>query len=133
MKDELVDIKVSSEVTIGERDRLAGEVASSKKERDEARADILESKTDHNCKDKFIDHLAFLLEPHPGHLPADMVDEMHRMPEEIGVDVTPIDRRAPKPADTKFGMVALSIADPQISILHTYFSINFKLAFLLLT
>lgn len=59
--------------------------------RDKARLAILESETDHECKDEYIHHLSLLLEPHLGLLPITVAKEIHNLPEEIGVNVTPTD------------------------------------------
>lgn len=48
---------------------------------------VLESKTDHEYEDKYIDHL----EPYLPLLPAAVVEEIYSMPNEIGVNVTPMD------------------------------------------
>lgn len=111
-KDELVDLTVSSEATIGERDRLVREVTTLNKERDEARVAVMESKTDQECKEKYINNLVFLLEPHLGLLPTNVVDDIKRIPEEIGADITPTDCRAPKHANPKGCQVTLSTTDP---------------------
>lgn len=76
-----------------------------KKDRDEAMVAVLESKTDQEYKDEYIDYFAFLLDPHLGLLHVDVADEIHRMPGDIGVDVTPANCRAPKPVNTGMGEV----------------------------
>lgn len=68
------------------------EVVALNKERDEARLSVLEFDTDQECKDEYIDHLAFLLEPHLDLLSTMVADEICIMSDKIGVDITPTDR-----------------------------------------
>lgn len=105
-------MKVSSRAVSRERDRLLDEVVALEKGKDEAKVAILEAKTNQECKYEYIDHLAFLLKPHLGLLPTDIVEQIHHIPEDIRVDVTPTDRRAPKAINTKVGKVVLSAIEP---------------------
>lgn len=109
-RDELADLKVSTKAVTCKRDQLLEEVTVLKKERDEGRVTIMESKIDQECKDEYIDHLAFLLKPHLG--PSDVVDKIYRIPEEIGVNVTHNNHRAPKNVSTTIGEATLFVADP---------------------
>lgn len=61
------------------------------KERDDEKMSMVEYETHSEYKDEYIDHLKSLLEPHLSPLPTEVVDEIHKMPEEIGVFVTPTD------------------------------------------
>lgn len=67
------------------------EVTSLKKEPDEAKVAVLESKTDHERKDEYIDHLVLLLEPHLAILPTNVVNKICHILEEIRVDIAPSD------------------------------------------
>lgn len=40
-------------------------------------------------KDIYLSHLAYLIEPHPDVLPAEVTAEIRHMPELFGVDVVP--------------------------------------------
>lgn len=56
----------------------------------------VESETDLQYKDEYIDNLAFLLGPYMPLLLEEVIDEIQAMPEEVGVQVTPKDRYALK-------------------------------------
>lgn len=64
------------------------------------------AKTDMECKDGYIDHLAFLLNPHLSHLPPEVADKIRAMPGEIRVIINPTDHHVPKPVkDIEAGLV----------------------------
>lgn len=76
-RDELSNMKVTSEAVAGERDRLLREVTILKKKRHKVRLAVPKYKYE------YMDHLAFLWEPHLGFLPTVVAGEICSMPEDI--------------------------------------------------
>lgn len=89
-----------------EQDRLRQEAKVMVRERDEAKLLVVESETDYEWKDKYIDHFVFLLEPHLTILPVEVIDEIHRIPKKIRVSITPTDCWALKAYEAGVGEVA---------------------------
>lgn len=90
LKDELADLKMSSEAVARERDQLYQEVDGLLKEMATLQDVMVELQTYQEYKDEHIDHLTFLLEPHLSFLLAEVANEIHNMLEVIGVSMTPL-------------------------------------------
>lgn len=93
---ELADLKVSSEVVTGVQDCLCEQAIVPRKEKEDTKMVMVELETDQECKDDYIYHLAFQLNPHLYLLLAEVTYEICRMSEEIRVFVTLTNHQAPR-------------------------------------
>lgn len=73
------------------------EIVKVKAEQDSVNLTAIQAQIDMEYKDKYIDRLVFLLIPYLDLLSANIMAKIQAMPVDIGMMVTPTDRRAPKP------------------------------------
>lgn len=96
LKAENADLLKSSQAISGERgylNEVVKQVNSKKKELIDAR---IEAETDVEVKDAYIRHLAYVLEPQLGGLPAEVAEEIKGPPAVFDIEVIPQKYKPPR-------------------------------------